>query len=244
MPLPLRGFSAAWIMDCELVIFDCDGVLVDSEPTMNQILTTALGLQGLNLTNEETRYHFKGLSNPDSLEMANQLLGRELPDNFMDTQDQVALEALQMNLRPDTAQVAVVEKIVSTGTLICVASNGLRHIVQAKLEAVGLLTLFRDRVYTAEDVARGKPSPDILLLACSELEIEPSRSLVLEDSQAGLDGAQAAGAMTVQFGPTGTIGPPSERHFGSIQNFRELLSILGFAQHQIIPMNPLSRTDD
>jgi HAD superfamily hydrolase (TIGR01509 family) len=214
-------------MNCELVIFDCDGVLVDSEPTMNQLLTDALVLEGLNLTNEETRVHFKGLNNSDSFAKANQLLGRELPDDFMVSQDEVALEVLKSDLRPDVAQIAVIEQILESGIPMCVASNGRRHIVSAKLDAVGLLTLFGDRIYTAEDVARGKPFPDIFLLACSELGAEPSRSLVIEDSQAGLDGAQAANTMTVHFGPLGAIDAPSERHFGSIQIFGQLLPILG-----------------
>ena len=230
LPLPLRGcwYLAAY-MKCELVIFDCDGVLVDSEPTMNQVLTDALRLQGLNFTNEETRNCFKGLNNPDSLAKANQLLGRELPDDFMDIQDEVALEVLKSELRPDAAQITVIEQILESGIPMCVASNGLRHIVPAKLEAVGLASYFKGRVYTAQDVTRGKPFPDIFLLSCSEMGVEPSRALVIEDSQAGLDGAQVAGTMTVHYGPVGAIDAPPERHLGSIQNFEELLSILGIA---------------
>jgi len=214
-------------MEFELVIFDCDGVLVDSEPTMNHVLTDALRHQGLNFTNEETRNYLKGLNNPDSLVKANQLLGRELPDDFMDVQDEVALGVLKSELRPDAAQIAVIEQILESGILMCVASNGLRHIVPAKLEAVGLASYFKGRVYTAQDVTRGKPFPDIFLLSCSEMGVERSRSLVIEDSQAGLDGAQAAGAMTVHFGAVDTIDAPSERHFGSIQAFGQLLPILG-----------------
>lgn len=121
---------------------------------MDQVLTDALGLQGMNLTTEETRIHFKGLNNTDLLAKANRLLGKELPNDFLDVQDELALSVLKNDLRPDVAQIAAVEQILESGIPICIASNGLFHITPAKLGTVGLITLLRGRAYNAKDVAR------------------------------------------------------------------------------------------
>ncbi len=182
----------------DLVIFDCDGVLVDSEPIANRILAEQLRSAGLHMPEEEVMRRFVGRTREGCLTLATGLLGRDLPRDFAPKWDAALFEALRNEVK---AIDGVVELILSLSIPFCVASNGTRDRLRLTLETAGLLPLFEGRIYCAADVAHPKPAPDLFLHAAKSMGVSPARSAVIEDTPAGARAGNAAG-MTV-FGYAG-----------------------------------------
>ena len=174
----------------QLVIFDCDGVLVDSERISNGVLAEILGEYGLPLSLEETIERFIGRSLPQCVEIIATLLGHEPPADFRAQFAQRTWTAFGARLAP----VAGVEEVLRSISLpCCVASNGNRAKMNFTLGRTGLLGRFRDRMYCAEDVAEPKPAPDLFLHAARCHAADPSRCIVVEDTPTGITAARAAG---------------------------------------------------
>ena len=144
----------------DLVIFDCDGVLVDSEPIANRVLVDQLEGIGLSMPEEEVMRRFVGRTRDGCLALAAELLGRPLPPDFASKWDAALFEALRNEVR---AIDGVIELIGNLGIPFCVASNGTRERLRLTLESAGLLPLFEGRIFCAADVARPKPEPDLFL---------------------------------------------------------------------------------
>ena len=130
----------------DLVIFDCDGVLVDSEPIANRILAEQLRSAGLHMPEEEVMRRFVGRTREGCLTLATGLLGRDLPRDFAPKWDAALFEALRNEVK---AIDGVVELILSLSIPFCVASNGTRDRLRLTLETAGLLPLFEGRIYCA-----------------------------------------------------------------------------------------------
>ena len=177
----------------DLVIFDCDGVLVDSEPIANRVLVDQLEGIGLSMPEEEVMRRFVGRTRDGCLALAAELLGRPLPPDFASKWDAALFEALRNEVR---AIDGVIELIGNLGIPFCVASNGTRERLRLTLESAGLLPLFEGRIFCAADVARPKPEPDLFLHAAKTMGAAPSRSAVIEDTPTGARAGIAAG-MTV-----------------------------------------------
>ena len=177
----------------DLVIFDCDGVLVDSEPIANRILAERLRKVGLHMPEEEVMRKFVGRTREGCLALAAELLGHPLPPDFAHKWDAALFEALRNEVK---AIDGVVELIQGLSIPFCVASNGTRDRLRLTLEAAGLLALFEGRIYCAADVAHPKPAPDLFLHAAKSMGAAPSRSAVIEDTPTGARAGKAAG-MTV-----------------------------------------------
>jgi HAD superfamily hydrolase (TIGR01509 family) len=203
------------------VIFDCDGVLVDSEPIANRLLAEALSGIGLTMTTEESSAAFMGRSWASNLEEIEARLGREPPLDLETRYHDDMRAAFERELEPVPGIVAALDRIELPW---CVASSSTPAHIRFVLEHTGLLERFADRLFSATEVQHGKPAPDLFLHAASRMGWEPARCAVVEDSQAGVQAGLAAG-MTV-FGYAGRTDPAllaGARTFARMEELPELL---------------------
>jgi len=172
-----------------LVIFDCDGVLVDSEPTAHRVFAEALLELGL-APRDDDGDTFVGLSMDRCVEILEHRLGAALPPDFVERLQRRTFAAFRAGLRPVPGVRAALDRIQPP---ICVASSGEHEKMRLTLGLTGLLERFEGRMFSATDVARGKPHPDLFLHAAGALGVDPCDCVVVEDSVPGVRGAVAAG---------------------------------------------------
>jgi D-ribulokinase len=177
----------------ELVIFDCDGVLVDSEVIALGVMRRRLSEAGLALTDQETRERFLGRRLDSSLRGIETELGAALPDNFRDDFSGEILSAFARELK---GVEGVQQAIEGLRARVCVASSSGHERLRLSLRVAGYEIMFAPNIFSAADVADGKPSPDLFLHAARAMGVEPKDCLVIEDSVAGVIAGRAAG-MTV-----------------------------------------------
>lgn len=180
----------------DLVIFDNDGVLVDSEWHANGILADLLCVAGLPSTRESCIAEYMGSSMTRVREIAEGRLGRALPADLEDRYHERLFEAFRTKL---TAVPGVVETLTRITTPTCVASSGTHERIRLALTTTGLLRHFDGRIFSAQDVARGKPAPDLFLHAATTLGIRPERCAVIEDSPLGVEASNRAGMTAFGF---------------------------------------------
>jgi HAD superfamily hydrolase (TIGR01509 family) len=173
-----------------LVIFDCDGVLVDSEPTSNRILAEALSEAGLPYTQAESMRDFMGRAWDDSLADIETKLGKPAPAGFTEGFRERRDAAFRASIEPIPGIRAAIERIDAER---CVASSGLPDKVRLTLGLCGLLDLFEDRIFSASEVEQGKPAPDLFLHAARTMGHEPGACAVVEDTTVGVEAARRAG---------------------------------------------------
>ncbi len=172
-----------------LIIFDCDGVLVDSEVLSCRCLCEALAGCGIEVGLEETLDLFLGRSLDAVLEHY-QSLGRSIPRQFPAELRAKVQETFRAALCPIEGIGSVLEGLKIPH---CVASSSALDRVSLSLSLTGLARHFGDRLYTAQMVDRGKPAPDLFLYAARRMQADPARTLVIEDSVSGVRAAKAAG---------------------------------------------------
>lgn len=177
----------------ELVIFDCDGVLVDSERITNQVFAQMLNEIGIPVTLEDMFVHFVGRSMDQCLALISDLLKHEPPDDFVEVYRMRTKAALESSL---TAVPGIEAALNEIELPYCVASSGDHDKMRTTLGIVGLLPRFEGKLFSVTEVERGKPAPDIFLHAARKCNIEPSACLVIEDTTTGVSAGIAAG-MTV-----------------------------------------------
>jgi HAD superfamily hydrolase (TIGR01509 family) len=177
----------------DLVIFDCDGVLVDSEPIANRILTEMLNELGLPIGPTETRAAFVGRSMSSCLEIIGARLGRPAPPGFARAYEARLFAAFDEELHPVAG---VVEALGRIRVPLCVASSSSLERMRLALGVTGLLPRFEGRMFSASEVEQGKPDPALFLHAARILGARPRACAVVEDTDVGVQAGQAAG-MTV-----------------------------------------------
>ncbi len=178
----------------DLVIFDCDGVLVDSETISNEVLAGALTAVGLPTTLAESRRGYQGWLLGDIVSHAETKLGRPLPDGWVKRYERERVEVFRRDLRPVAGAADAVKRISAAGIAVCVASQGKLSKTQLTLGLTGLRELFEERaLFSAQSVAYGKPAPDLFLHAAAAMGATPSRCVVVEDTPSGVTAAVAAG---------------------------------------------------
>ncbi len=178
----------------DLAIFDCDGVLVDSEPISNEVLAQMLSEQGLPTTLAESRREYQGLLLADILAAAEARLGRALPEDWLEHYERERSAAFREGLRPIPGVTATVGRIREAGVAVCVASQGKLEKTRLSLQLTGLDTLFEDgALFSAYQVPRGKPHPDLFLHAARTMGADPCNCAVIEDTPSGVQAAVAAG---------------------------------------------------
>jgi HAD superfamily hydrolase (TIGR01509 family) len=177
----------------QLVIFDCDGVLVDSEPVANRTLAQLLREIGLDLTQEQIFQNFVGYSLPHCMRVIEGMLGRPPPENFLRDLQARTFAAFKTELR---AMPGIEQALDRLRVPFCVASSGDHEKMYTTLGITGLLPRFTGRIFSVTQVARGKPAPDVYLFAAQQLGAIPSACIVVEDTPPGVQAGVAAG-MTV-----------------------------------------------
>jgi HAD superfamily hydrolase (TIGR01509 family) len=212
----------------DLVIFDCDGVLVDSELIANRIFAALLNELGASVTLDTMFERFVGHSMADCLVIVEELLGRVPPADLVTTLRARTNAALAVELRAVDGVAAVLD---SLAVPYCVASSGDHDKMRTTLGLTGLLPRFEGRLFSATEVARGKPAPDVFLYAAQRMGCAPARAAVVEDTPIGVQGAIAAG-MTV-FGYAGHTPAERLRHAGAtpFATMAELPALLGAPEH-------------
>jgi HAD superfamily hydrolase (TIGR01509 family) len=188
----------------DLVIFDCDGVLVDSEVIASRLLAEALTREGYPVTAAECRRRFTGVSIRSVVEAVGGESGRPLPSGFEERLRARDLEVFTRQLKPVPGVAEAVSRLPHAK---CVASSGAPEKIRHSLAVTGLLPLFAPHLFSAHMVGRGKPAPDLFLLAAERMAAPPGRCLVIEDSAAGIEAALAAGMGVVGFAGGGHCAP-------------------------------------
>ncbi|MGW2569675.1 HAD family hydrolase [Streptomyces sp. 75] len=206
-------------MRYDLVIFDNDGVLVDSEPISNRLLAAYLTELGHQTSYEDSLRDYMGSAMHRIHDLIEERTGQRLPEDFDDVFHARVFEAFERELEPVAGAVGVVEKLAADGVPYCVASSGSHERIRVGHRKTGLDRWFDDgRIFSSQDVGRGKPAPDLFLYAAERMGVAPERCVVVEDSPLGVQAAVAAGMDVYGF----TAMTPAERLVGATQLFGDL----------------------
>jgi len=174
----------------QLVIFDCDGVLVDSEMLSAGVLMAMMTEEGFPLSEEAFRSDFLGRSFAAAALRAKERFGRPLPEDFESRYRDRLFVTLEAELKP---MAGVAEVLAELRSPFCLATSSSPRRLSLSLRASGLAQFFEGRCFTASEVQRGKPAPDLFLHAAAKMGIAPAACLVIEDSELGVRAGLAAG---------------------------------------------------
>jgi len=188
--------SLGSMIEFELVLFDCDGVLVDSEMIASRELAAYLAEQGIAISPEESRKRFTGCSLKTVHDKIETEDGVTLPTTFEEDLRARDRAAFERDLKPIPGVRQVLERLTIAK---CVASSGSPEKIRHSLTHTGLIGFFHPHLFSAQNVARGKPAPDLFLWAANEMNADPKRCLVIEDSPVGIEAALAAGMQVIGF---------------------------------------------
>jgi HAD superfamily hydrolase (TIGR01509 family) len=206
-------------MRYDLVIFDNDGVLVDSEPISNTILAAYLTELGHPTSYEESIRDYMGSAMHRIHELVQERSGQRLPEEFDDVFHGRVFAAFERELQPVPGAVELLEKLAADEVPYCVASSGSHERIRVGHRKTGLDRWFDEgRVFSSQDVGRGKPAPDLFLYAAERMGVAPERCVVVEDSPLGVRAANAAGMDVYGF----TAMTPAAKLTGATQLFSEL----------------------
>lgn len=209
----------------DLVIFDCDGVLIDSEIISARMLVQELSRLGVVIDLPYVARHFLGRSYPTVMATIRREFGLDLAPSFEEAYREELLAAFRRELTVMPGVTAVLDAL---SVPWCVATSSSPRRAEMSLELVGLRDRVGDRLFTASQVANGKPAPDLFLFAAARMGLAPERALVIEDSLTGLRAAQAAGMEVWQFtggshfrvpGSAADPDPPPARRFDDFADF-------------------------
>lgn len=223
--LPGQVKTAALVGVPKLVIFDCDGVLVQSEEITLSVLIAMLNALAQRETMlDVTRFieHFRGRKIADCLREAEQLLNVSLDDKFEQHFRQQALEALTHSLEATEGMIEVLEGLTVP---YCVASSAPRNKIEHCLRMTGLLPYFEGRIFSCYELGRWKPDPLVFLTACDTYGVDVSDAVVVEDSVTGIQAAVAAHISVIGFGPAHRHSQLAAAGAVPITDIRELLAI-------------------
>lgn len=180
----------------DLIIFDCDGVLVDSEVISCRAHAEMLTRHGYPITSDQVLKRFLGVSDREARRAIETETGRKLPDDFESQVKQATLQFYADDLR---AISHVGAALAAISLPKCVASSGTPEKIRHGLGCAGLYDLLSPHIFSASQVQRGKPAPDLFLFAAQQMKAVPQRCIVIEDSVAGVTGARAAGMAVLGF---------------------------------------------
>lgn len=206
-------------MRYDLVIFDNDGVLVDSEPISNRLLAAYLTELGHPTSYEDSIRDYMGSAMHRVHDLVEERTGQRLPGDFDDVFHARVFAAFERELKPVAGAVDVVEKLAADKVPYCVASSGSHERIRVGHRTTGLDRWFGDEVvFSSQDVGRGKPAPDLFLYAAERMGVAPDRCAVVEDSPLGVQAAVAAGMDVYGF----TAMTPPEKLAGATRLFDDL----------------------
>jgi HAD superfamily hydrolase (TIGR01509 family) len=187
-----------------LVIFDCDGVLVDSEPIAARLTAEAVSELGWEMSPELAKAEFLGDTFANIIRRVEERIGRSVPPAWPADSQAKLLAALERELLPMPGVRSALEALTAARVELAVGSQGSHQKMQLTLGVTNLLPFFQGRIFSATQVSRPKPAPDLFLLAAETLGFTPSQTAVVEDSTRGVKAALAAGMRIL--GYTGSVG--------------------------------------
>ncbi len=208
----------------KLVIFDCDGVLVDSESIANRVLHTILTRHGATFSYAESCAEFTGKNRYAVIAYA-QKHGIALPDGWSEEFYATSIKELSENCKPIPQIRSVLDALVTAKIPFCVASNGVHPKMRATLQTTGLLPYFEGKAYSGYDVANGKPAPDLFLHAAAQFKTAPKDCVVIEDSATGLQAAAAAQMPSFAYAPHAEMSLHGATPFASMTDLPKLLNL-------------------
>lgn len=180
------------------VVFDCDGVLVDSETINNEVIAQLATLAGLNTSFEESVRLYMGRATDECAAEIEEQIGSPIAFDFAARYEEQVL-ARQKDLEPIKGVRNLLEWLTVRGLPVCVASSGTPTEIRHRLTTTDLLAYFGEHLYSASMVSRGKPAPDLFMLASERIGVRPESCLLIEDSPFGVQGGKAAGMQVVGF---------------------------------------------
>lgn len=209
----------------DLVIFDCDGVLVDSERLIVRVEAAIFAERGWPLTEDDIVREFVGLSDSAMRARLSELVGEPLGADWDEEYTTRYRDALARDLVAVSGVAAAIDAIEAAGLATCVASSGSHEKMALTLGTTGLFDRFAGRIHSSTDpeVAEGKPAPDLFLHAARRMGVEPSRCAVVEDSPFGLAAALAAGM--APFGFAGSVTPADRLALDGVTVFHEMAAL-------------------
>lgn len=215
----------------DAVLFDCDGVLVDSEPITNRVLATMLGELGWSLSTEESMRIFTGKAVKDEAALIEAQTGFALTPDWLASfraRRNAALDADLVAVPGAPEAVRAVHRLLRSR--IACASGADRHKVELQLAKAGILDCFEGRVFSGHEAPRNKPFPDVYLAAAAALDVDPARCAVVEDTVTGATAGVAAGATVFGYSPPGLAGfghsdPDALRAVGVAQVFTDMAQL-------------------
>lgn len=211
----------------ELVIFDCDGVLVDSEAVSTSVLADALTAVGVPTTPEQAHARYRGMLLRDIAADAGVRAGVELSDGFWERYEHDRARAFERSLRPIDGAAETIAAVKAAGVRVCVASQGKRTKTELTLGLSGLRDLFSDdALFSAYDVPRGKPFPDLFLHAAAEMHTPVHKCVVVEDTTIGVRAAIAANMRAIGLASAADIAPMRQLGAETITSLAELPFLL------------------
>jgi HAD superfamily hydrolase (TIGR01509 family) len=210
----------------ELVIFDCDGVLIDSERLAVKVDVLVLRELGWPLSEAEVIERFVGRSDPETRAEIEAHLGRKLPAGWQETVNSLYHQVFAAELAP----VAGIEEALDRIALpACIASSGTHEHLDYTLRLTGLYERFAGRIFSAEDVGRGKPAPDLFLHAADRMAATPGACVVVEDSRPGVQAARSAGMRVLAF--AGGLTPAELLKGPDTTVFADMRELPGLLEH-------------
>jgi beta-phosphoglucomutase-like phosphatase (HAD superfamily) len=215
------------------VLFDCDGVLVDSEPITNGVLRDMLEDLGWKLTQAECMRIFVGKALKDEAATIEANTGRPLGDGWLQQFRERRNAALERDLiAVRNADVAVKAAHERFGGRIACASGADMFKVKLQLQKVGLMQWFEGRVFSGHELPRSKPFPDVYLAAAAALAVDPARCAVVEDTVTGVTAGVAAGATVFGYSPpeAGHDAPQALRNAGAAMVFTDMQQLAGLLE--------------
>ncbi len=214
-------------MGYDLVIFDNDGVLVDSEPLANAILAGYLSELGHPTSYEDSLRDYMGSAVHRVHDLLLERTGQRLPDDFDATLHARTVAGFERELRPVPGVEEVLGELTAHGIGYCLASSGSHERIRVGHRVAGLDGWFEEEwIFSSQDVGQGKPAPDLFLHAARSMGVEPSRCVVIEDSPLGIQAAVAAGMDVFAF----TAMLPAERLPGATAYFGDMKQLPGLLQ--------------
>jgi HAD superfamily hydrolase (TIGR01509 family) len=182
-----------------LVIFDCDGVLVDTEPVSNTVMSAALAQHGFHISADDCRLRFVGRTIEAVQAAVEAEIGGPLGADWPERVRRETEAAFDRGVKPIAGIEAAIAAVKGAGLPYCVASSGKFSKMRKSLGTARLLSHFEHVLFSAEQVQRGKPSPDLFLYAAERMRADPAQCVVIEDSVPGVQAGLAAGMRVLAF---------------------------------------------
>ena len=207
------------------IIFDCDGVLVDSEPLGNQVMVEMANQYGANIDLNYAYSHFKGNSLKNCIDKISELTDKQIPNDFEYQYRKRSFEKFRKDMQPIDGVRSLIENLTIP---YCVASSGPENKIRLNLEVTGLLSFFENRIFSCYTINKWKPDPAVFLWASETMGFTPKECLVIEDSPIGVEAAVQGGFDVYGFTAhdyKGELQKSSTKTFNSMIKLLELLDL-------------------